>query len=35
MEICKQPTYQDILSAQGAYKSKNSDNIYAKWAGLA
>ena len=27
MEICKRPTYQNILTAQGAYISKNSDNI--------
>ena len=27
MEICKRPTYQNILTAQGAYTSKNSDNI--------
>ena len=27
MEICKRPTYQNILTAQGAYKSKNSDSM--------
>ena len=27
MEICKHPTYQNILTAQGAYTSKNSDNM--------
>ena len=27
MEICKHPTYQNILTAQGSYTSKNSDNI--------
>ena len=27
MEICKRPTYQNILTAQGAYTSKNSDNM--------
>ena len=26
MEICKRPTYQNILTAQGAHTSKNSDN---------
>ena len=26
MEICRRPTYQNILTAQGMYKSKNSDN---------
>ena len=26
MKICKCPTYQNILTAQGAYTSKNSDN---------
>ena len=27
MEICKRPTYQNILTAQGAYTSKNGDNM--------
>lgn len=27
METCKRPTYQKILTAQGPYKSKNSDNV--------
>ena len=27
MEICKRPTYQNILTAQGAYTSKDSDNM--------
>ena len=27
MEICKRPTYQNILTAQGVYKSLNSDNM--------
>ena len=27
MEICKRPTYQNMLTAQGAHTSKNSDNI--------
>ena len=27
MEICKRPTYQNILTAQGAYTSKNSDDM--------
>ena len=27
MEIYKRPTYQNILTAQGTYTSKNSDNI--------
>ena len=27
MEICKRPTYQNILTAQGAYTSKNNDNM--------
>ena len=26
VEICRRPTYQNILTAQGMYKSKNSDN---------
>ena len=26
MEICKRPTYQNILTAQGVYTSKNSNN---------
>ena len=25
--MCKRPTYQNILTAQGAYTSKKSDNI--------
>ena len=29
MEMCKCPTYQNILTAQGTYASKNSDNNYA------
>ena len=38
MEIYKHPFYQKFLTAQGAYKSKNSDNIlfyFILWAGLA
>ena len=27
MEICKHPTYQNILTTQGAYTSKNGDNM--------
>ena len=27
LEICKRPTHQNILTAQGPYKSKNSDNM--------
>ena len=27
LEICKRPTYQNILTVQGAYTSKNSDNM--------
>lgn len=27
METCKRPTYQKILTAHGAHKSKNSDNV--------
>ena len=27
MNICKRPTYQNILTAQGAYRSKNSNNM--------
>ena len=27
MELCKRPTYQNILTAQGADKSKNADNM--------
>ena len=27
MEICKHPAYQNILTAQGTYISKNSDNM--------
>ena len=27
MEFFKRPTYQNILTAQGAYTSKNSDNM--------
>lgn len=27
MEICKRPTFQNILTAQGIYTSKNSDNV--------
>ena len=27
MKICKCPTYQNILTAQGTYKIKNSDNM--------
>ena len=27
METCERPSYQNILTAQGAYTSKNSDNI--------
>ena len=27
MEICKRPTYQNILTAQGAHTSKNNDNM--------
>lgn len=27
MEICKRPTFQNILTAQGTYTSKNSDNV--------
>ena len=27
MEICKRPTYKNILTAQGAYTSRNADNI--------
>ena len=26
MEICKRPTYQNILTAQGAHTSKNYDS---------
>ena len=27
LEICKRPTHQNILTAQGTYTSKNSDNL--------
>ena len=27
MEICKRTTYQNILTPQGVYTSKNSDNM--------
>ena len=27
MEISKRPTYQNILTAQGAYTSKSSDSM--------
>ena len=27
MQICKCPAYQNILTAQGAYSSKNGDNM--------
>ena len=27
MEICKRPTYQNVLAAQSPYTSKNSDNM--------
>ena len=27
MEICKRPTYQNILTVQGAYTSNNNDNM--------
>ena len=27
MEICKHPTYQNISTARGMYKSKNSNNL--------
>ena len=27
MEICKHPTYQNVLTAQGMYKCNNSDNM--------
>ena len=27
LEVCKRPTYQNILTAQGAYKSRNSDSM--------
>ena len=30
MEICKRPAYQNILTAQGTYKSKNSDTLQRK-----
>ena len=27
MEMCKRPTYQNSLTAQGMYTSKNSDSM--------
>ena len=27
LEVCKCPTHQNILTAQGAYKSRSSDNM--------
>ena len=27
MEICKRPTYKNMLTGQGAYNSKISDNV--------
>ena len=27
MEICKRPTYKNMLTGQGAYNSNNSDNM--------